>query len=172
VNVIRFFLLAALSLFWTGAALAQCQAGMPSAGNPQCIPPSAWPQNRPGQQAAPAEPVWKLTWGAISIDPNSGSVGHAVGSSSKRKAEREALRSCTTNGGGDCKKILFAYHNQCGVVAWPKVPGPNGQGGIIAQGGPTIEVASEAALKRCADGGSGDVCEIVYSECSKPILVR
>lgn len=171
-KAISLFLFVSLGMCWGNEALAQCQAGMPSAGNPQCIPPSAWPQNGPAQQAAPAEPVWKLTWGAIAIDPDSGSVGHAVGSSSKRKAEREALRSCTTNGGGNCKQILFAYHNQCGVVAWPKVPGPNGQGGIIAQGGPTIEVASEAALKRCAYGGNSGVCEIVYSECSKPILVR
>ncbi|MGO0999358.1 DUF4189 domain-containing protein [Lysobacter sp. CA196] len=170
-KAISFFVFASLSALFSSPVSAQCPAGTPSAGNPQCIPPSAWPQNAPSQQAA-AEPKWKLTWGAIAIDPNTGDVGTAVGSFSKRKAEREAIARCSANGAGDCKKILFAYENQCGVVAWPSAPGKSG--GIIAQSGPTVAVASEVALKRCAGDGRSDsgVCEIVYSDCTKPVLIR
>ncbi|WP_082638598.1 DUF4189 domain-containing protein [Lysobacter antibioticus] len=144
---------------------------MPSAGNPQCIPPSAWPQNAPAQQSAPAGPSWKLTWGAIAIDLDSGDVGTAVGKLNKRKAEREALDRCQANGARGCKKVLFSYQNQCAVIAWPAVVGVGA--GVIAQSGATVAAASEIALKRCAGTSVGDSgkCRIVYSECSDPVLV-
>jgi hypothetical protein len=143
---------------------------MPSAGNPQCIPPSAWPQNGPAQQAA-AKPAWRLTWGAIAIDLDSGDVGTAVGKPSKRKAEREALDDCEASGAKGCRQVLFAYENQCAVIAWPAVVGVGA--GVIAQSGATVEAASEIALKRCAGTSVGDSgkCRIVYSECTEPVLV-
>lgn len=157
-------------IFWAGYASAQCQAGMPSAGNPQCIPPSAWPQNRPAQQAAPAEPHWQLTWGAIAIDPIGGDVGTSVGHFTRKKAERDALKRCAASGASGCKKLLFAYENQCAVIAWPSIPGAT----IITQSGSTVEVATELALKSCIgdDVNNSRGCRIVYSECTKPVLVR
>ncbi|WP_082647826.1 DUF4189 domain-containing protein [Lysobacter antibioticus] len=169
-KAVNLLVLTGLCAFFADPALAQCPAGIPSGGNPSCIPPSAWPQNAPAQQAAPAPPNWKLTWGAIAIDPISGDVGTAVGSSSKRRAEREALSKCAANGASGCKKLLFSYENQCAVIAWPSVPGAT----IITQGGPTVEVASDLAMKSCI-GNSGDNsrgCRIVYSECTKPILAQ
>lgn len=61
-------LLVGICMFWVGVVSAQCPAGIPAAGNPSCVPPSAWPQNAPAQQSVPAGPSWKLTWGAIAID--------------------------------------------------------------------------------------------------------
>jgi hypothetical protein len=158
--------MASFCVLWCEGALAQCPVGMPSAGNPQCIPPSAWPQNQ--QQAAPAAPNWKLTWGAIAIDPISGDVGTSVGILSKKKAEREAIKRCAASGASGCKKLLFSYENQCAVIAWPSVPGAT----IITQSGETVEVASQLALKSCIGDSVGNSrgCRIVYSECTKPIL--
>lgn len=158
---------AGVAFFCAGQALAQCPAGTPSAGNPQCIPPSAWPQN--SAPARPTGPTWKLTWGAIAIDPDHGDVGTSVGQFSKRKAEREALTRCSEKGAKGCKKILFTYQNQCAVVAWPSILG---QGAVVmASSGPTIESASENALKRCAGNGGGGGCRIVYSGCSDAVQV-
>lgn len=169
-KVICLSLLTGLCLSWAGSAFAQCQAGIPAAGNPQCIPPSAWPQNAPAGAAASAGPTWKLTWGAIAIDLDSGDVGTAVGKPNKRKAEREALNRCEANGAKGCRQVLFAYENQCAVIAWPSVVGVGA--GVIAQSAATVEAASEIALKRCAGTSVGDSggCRIVYSECSEPVL--
>ncbi|WP_237051808.1 DUF4189 domain-containing protein [Lysobacter antibioticus] len=159
-----------IGLLWSDHSMAQCPAGIPSAGNPQCIPPSAWPQNAPAGAAAPAGPTWKLTWGAIAIDLDSGDVGTAVGKASKRKAEREALNRCEASGAKGCRQVLFAYENQCAVIAWPSVVGVGA--GVIAQSAATVEAASEIALKRCVGTSVGDSggCRIVYSECSEPVL--
>ncbi|MGN7918908.1 MULTISPECIES: DUF4189 domain-containing protein [Lysobacter] len=170
-KAVSLLVLTGLSAFFAGPALAQCPAGIPSGGNPSCIPPSAWPQNAPAQQAVPAPPSWKLTWGAIAIDLDSGDVGTAVGKPSKRKAEREALDRCQASGATGCKKVLFSYQNQCAVIAWPAVVGVGA--GVIAQSGASVAAASEIALKRCAGTSVGDSgkCRIVYSECSDPVLV-
>jgi hypothetical protein len=162
---------AGLFVVFANPALAQCPAGTPSAGNPQCIPPSAWPQNAPAQQAVPAGPSWRLTWGAIAVALSTGDIGTSVGKPNKRKAEREALDRCAENGASDCKKLLFSYENQCAVIAWPTVLGQGAN--VITQGGPTVEVATDLALRSC-EGGSGNRmgCKIVYSECTKPVLVQ
>lgn len=164
--------LVVLCTLWGGAASAQCPAGIPAAGNPQCIPPSAWPQNAPASQAAPVGPHWELTWGAIAIDLDSGDVGTAVGKPSKKKAEREALDRCEASGAKGCRQVLFAYENQCAVIAWPLMVGVGA--GVIAQSAATVEAASQIALKRCAGTSVGDSggCRIVYSECSEPVLVQ
>ncbi|WP_082638596.1 DUF4189 domain-containing protein [Lysobacter antibioticus] len=161
------FLLFGVLVFGSEAS-AQCPGGIPAAGNPHCIPPSAWPQNVTSSQAAPTAPRWKLTWGAIAIDPITGDVGTSVGSASKKKAEREALKDCAAKGASDCARLVFAYENQCAVIAWPSVPGAR----IITQGAETVELASDLALKSCigddADNSRG--CRIVYSECTRPVL--
>ncbi|WP_082647827.1 DUF4189 domain-containing protein [Lysobacter antibioticus] len=142
-KIFMIFVIAGFLVFSGRNASAQCPAGIPSAGNPQCVPPSAWPQNTAATQ--PAGPAWKLTWGAIAIDPDHGDVGTSVGQFSKRNAEREALVRCAEKGAKGCKKILFTYQNQCAAVAWPSVLGHNAV--IKAASGPTIESASEYAMK-------------------------
>lgn len=170
-KVICLSLLTGLCLSWAGSASAQCQAGIPAAGNPQCIPPSAWPQNAQPSQAATTEPRWQLTWGAIAIDLSTGDVGTSVGKPTRKKAEREALARCAKHGASECKKLLFAYENQCAVVAWPDVPGQGTN--VITQGGPSIEIASGLALRSCeGDSGTGRGCRIIYSECTEPVLIH
>ncbi|WP_081930613.1 MULTISPECIES: DUF4189 domain-containing protein [Lysobacter] len=169
-KVAYLFVVLGIGLLWNDDSMAQCPAGIPSAGNPQCLPPSAWPQNAAASRAVPAEPSWKLTWGAIAIDPISGDVGTSVGNFSRKKAEQEALKRCAASGASGCKKLLFAYENQCAVIAWPSVPGAT----IVTQGGSTIEVATGLAMKSCIgdDASNNRGCRIVYSECTKPVLVQ
>ncbi|MGO0999357.1 DUF4189 domain-containing protein [Lysobacter sp. CA196] len=72
-------------------------------------------------------------------------------------------------GAKGCKKILFTYQNQCAAVAWPSVLGHNAV--IKAASGPTIESASEYAMKHCAGTDEAGGCRIVYSRCSDAVLV-
>lgn len=159
---------------WTCAVWAQsCPNGIPSAGNPGCIPPgnsaSPYYQNYPASR--PNAPHWQLTWGAIASD-ESGDIGVAVGHFSRGKAKRDALEKCATYGAKNCK-INLAYKNQCAVIAKPAHNGESIAGTVVVQGGPSIEVASTLALSTCAEerGGSGE-CKIIYSDCTRPVLVR
>lgn len=162
---------------FTAPAMAQnCAAGIPSAGNPGCIPPdrenSPYYQGSYGQ-AQPSVPraVWKLTWGGIATDGTTGDTGVSVGLFSKREAVHEALLRCMTWGANHCK-IALVYYNQCAVIADPKENGKNVDGTSIIRGGPTIEDASKGALASCAAARRGGLCKIVYSACTKPVLVQ
>lgn len=99
------------------------------------------------------------------MDLNVGVVGTATGLFSRAAAESEAMRSCIQLGGAECKPSHF-YENQCAVVAWPSVAAT---GQVIVQGGPTIELATQLVLPKCAEI-SGHECKIVYANCTKPVL--
>ncbi len=139
-----------------------CPEGIPSAGNPACIPPdrenSPYYQGHGGSNQAAVPPLmkWADRWGAIATDGPSASLGTAVGMSSKRKAEKIALTQCRAKGGANCK-VDLAYYNQCAVLV-------SGDSKYLIQGAATIDEASEIAVRRC---NAEDVnCRVHYDDCS------
>ncbi|MBA2677751.1 MAG: DUF4189 domain-containing protein [Ktedonobacteraceae bacterium] len=167
-----------LLLSLSGSALGQaCGAGIPSAGNPACIPPdresSPYYQGSYGS-VSPSAPRghWQLTWGAVAMSVNNlGDVGVTVGKFSKREAKRDAIAKCEALGGNKCY-LELAYQNQCAVIAWASEHAVAVPGAVIVQGGPTIEVASRLALPSCIKLRNGRDCKIIYSDCTKPVLVQ
>lgn len=107
---------------------------------------------------------WRLTWGAVAIDPKSGDIGMAVGKLSKRAAKREAMDSCRRFGAMGCKSIR-TYENECVAVAWSSIPG----GRAAVESGRTVDRANSVALAKCAKSSGGD-CRIAYSGCTQPIF--
>lgn len=145
-------------------ALAQsCPMGIPSHGNPACIPPDIF-FDTPGNSLPPdvPSPQWQTRWGAVAA--GSGGFGASVNMPSKRKATKEALRSCKKSGGGDKCVVMVSYYNQCAAVAWG-----DGSYSASARAG-RIELAQQLALKACGEQTSG--CKVFYSECSYPARIR
>jgi hypothetical protein len=147
-------------ILFAPTAWSQCAPGIPSAGNPGCIPPNQ--MNSPyyqGAASAPAQPeaVWADRWGAIALDPHSGIAGLTEHKPSKSWATSDALSECAARGGIKCE-IVLAYHNQCAAVAQRTDGGP-----IQAAGSPELDDAKARALEAC--GGSSQ-CKIMYSSCS------
>lgn len=107
----------------SGDVLAQCGAGIPSGGNPSCIPPSVYhsqgitqPQmNTPRQQPIVIRHKWADRWGAMVADRTNPVIGFSTGAVSKNEAMRLARVDCLSKGGGECNN-LFAYRNQCAVM--------------------------------------------------------
>lgn len=157
----------------SGTTWAQaCPGGIPSAGNPGCIPPnnsaSPYYQQTPNLQFR--RPEWQLTWGAIATDSN-GNIGVAVGHLYEWTAKRKALSRCRTFGIGDCK-INLTYENQCAVFADPTENGKTISGKGAIQSASSIEVATQLALTRCSAQNGGRQCKIIYSDCTQPVLVK
>lgn len=71
-------------------------------------------------------------------------------------------------GGQDCKPVL-EYNHQCAAAAEPAVI----DGGVAPYFGvgPTVEAASDYALKECPAYNGGRACEIKYTNCTLPYLV-
>lgn len=158
-------LLLTITLFASNAVWAQCAPGIPSAGNPGCIPPTQ-PGSPYGQQgdansfsssSPPPAARWAERWGAVALDASTGSAGVSTGMKTQAEAKREALDQCRENRGQACA-ISVAYRNQCAAVA------QRSTGGVMGSAsGPTLEVAKAAAKEECGDTAS---CQIVYSACS------
>lgn len=144
-----------------------CPAGIPSAGNPMCLPP-----DRPespyynGSGAYVQQPVqpqiilikrqWVDRWGAIAVDAEAGSLGFVTGLKNKEEAQLAALNDCKRKGGGACE-INLSFFNQCAVFV-------TGKKFYSSQGAPTIEKAKNLALKRCSSKTTN--CRIYQSACS------
>lgn len=107
-------------------------------------------------------PRWASRWGAIAIDETNSGVGTSVAMSSKRKAEKAAMRDCQAQGGNGCK-ISIAYHDQCAAIAWGDV-----QASVLSAG--TVEEAANVALEDCEK--HTDNCRIYYSDCSYPERIQ
>lgn len=168
----RQLLFPAVLLLGSGAALAQnCPSGIPSAGNPQCLPPPSAPAGAPPRRATPnpsprvPQPRWLSQWGAISIDAALSKMGVAEGKTSRADAERTALAACRTNGGeaGECKKNLVVFGNSCGVVAW-------GESYVSLRSDGTKELAADGAMRECTQHSAD--CQVYYASCSLPQLVQ
>lgn len=151
-----FILLAGLSLT---AFVQGCPYGIPSAGNPGCVPPD---QSYQSTAEIPVRgPEWQKTWGAIAFGKTS-VTGTSTGLKSKRKAEKEAINQCRAKGGSECR-ISLSYQNQCAAIAW-------GESSAATQSAESIEVASTLAMKNCSKNTRD--CQIYYTNCSDPIRIR
>jgi hypothetical protein len=156
--------LAVLFLLGYSDSWAQCAPGVPSAGNPACIPPDqpSSPYYQGGKTPAPPPPaVWSDRWGAVAVDESTGDAGTVENRENKTDAENQALSDCASTGAQNCKVIL-TYHNQCAAVAFS----PAGSGVARA---PTSTQAEQLAIKSC---GNGSACQIVYSKCSLPVRIK
>lgn len=131
---------------------------------PVCVPiPGYGTTNATTSSSAPAHvPEWATRWGAIAIDETNSGVGVAAGMSSKRRAEKAAMKGCRAKGGSACK-INLIYQNQCAVIAWGDT-----QASVL--GAATIQEASDVALEDCGKRTSN--CRIYYADCSLPERIQ
>ena len=149
------------------AAEAPAQTACPYGaipGSALCLPDEV--------EAAPEaqrQPRWKLTWGAMAEDPATGYVGTTTGQPSKRAARRAALAQCKAMGGQQCRPVL-EYEHQCAVAAEP-IDTSSGSSAVY-RAGATIEAATLAALPLCSEHNGGRDCQVNYSNCTAPVLVR
>ncbi len=147
---------ASLAVFFPFSAHSQ---GMPPPAHfnsPYYVPPGA--QSGNGYTPQPRTIILPDQWGAIVADVKGGVLGVSTHASSERASERIATRECKNKGGHNCK-VMLTYMNQCAVLVI-------GSDLAIADGGLTIEAASEKALNECkADDYN---CRVYYSACSIP----
>ena len=148
------------------AVLAQtaCPQGV-TPGSSQCLPS---PQGG-NQVVQEATPRWKLTWGAISLDDKTVSIGTATGQASRRAAVKEATRKCESIGGKECRIILY-YENQCAAIAEPVAA----IGTMIAsyKVGLSSQEAVDMAVQECERRNNAGRCKPIYSNCTTPIRIR
>jgi len=102
-------------------------------------------------------------------DDATGNVGTSTGQSSRRKAEREARAKCKASGGLECK-FVYTYMNSCAVVAEPIEVLKDSVSAY--QNGETVEAASKLAIAGCSVRNGGRACQVYYSNCTAPILIR
>ncbi len=163
----RFAYLAALCLLSSAPAGAQYCGGMPAV-NGVCIPPDSptSPLHQAyGREVDQRQGQLKRTWGAISVDANSGDISAIAGLMSEAEAIGYVLQSCDANGGVACRKP-FTYHDRCVALAWPMTAGD----AFVTRTALTLYKASELSLAGClSEGGLG--CEVVYSACADRVLV-
>lgn len=158
-----------LVLAHASAAWSQCAPGIPGAGNPGCIPPTApgSPYGQPDQGGPISSPapaaVWEDRWGAVSMDPDTGEAGGTVLGTSKSDAIRVANSRCAESGSTGCT-VVVSFMNQCAVV----VQKPSG--GVVSSGtAADVPEATSRAMKRCGDD---QACKVLYKLCSYPARVK
>lgn len=152
------------SLF-SNSVHGQCAPGIPSAGNPGCIPPTS-PGSPYGQPEATADPTrlqqpsvrWIDSWGAIAYDRAEVKAGNAEDQPSKEAASRVAMDYCQRYGGQQCQ-VVITYYNQCVSAAQPT----EGLGDIRFATAAEQEDADQRALRACGSG-----CVTVLRKCSLP----
>lgn len=144
---------------------AQCAPGIPSAGNPGCIPPSvAGSPYAISDGSTPSSPTtqnslrWSDSWGAIAFDPVEVKAGNAEDQPSQKAANEVAMDYCRRGGGKSCQ-IAISYHNQCVSVA----QAPTGKGKIYYATSAEQEDADRVARQDC-----GADCITVLKKCSLP----
>lgn len=145
-------------------AYAQCAPGIPSGGNPSCVPPDVYYGNQGGSPAAPEPRIrWKKRWGATAYDDETGMFAGARNATSKRKAQAAAVELCIKNGGGAGCKPWASYYNQCIVVT------KSSTGFMTSVSAPSINAAADKALSECRSQSQG--CAVHYSDCTYPARV-
>jgi hypothetical protein len=170
----RIFLLTWITImsFLNDAYGQNCPAGIPSAGNPLCIPPDQ--ETSPYHQAPNAVrrgPQWRITWGAIAMDSTTGDIGTSAGLISEAKANKEAIARCAAEGSRRCK-VVYPFRNTCAAIAWPSKDGVVTTGQPIILGDVSTEKASQRAVSLCSLERAGGECKVIYAECTKPVLVQ
>ncbi|WP_425492568.1 DUF4189 domain-containing protein [Luteibacter aegosomaticola] len=152
--------LAFIMLVTVGSAIAQCAPGVPSAGNPGCIPPNQanspyfQPPTAPGMAPAP-EPIWEDRWGAIAVDASTGTFGASKDKLNKRDANDAAIKDCQSEGDRGCE-VLISYYSQCVALAQASTGGL-----LFAETSPRLENAKTHALAECGK----DSCSVMYTDC-------
>lgn len=152
---------------YASMAWSQCAPGVPSAGNPGCIPPDQsnspyYQENSSQQQMRMSQPIWADRWGAIAIDSETGGAGTVAGRASKADAIQAATSDCMKHGATHCK-IELAYYNQCAAIAWGST-----HHGVAGEANESL--AQSSAMKYCRDGATD--CKVVYSACSLPERIK
>jgi hypothetical protein len=146
-------------LFWLAIspAFAQCQSGIPTAGNPDCIPPDIYHGDHGGtaNQDINRSRRWEAL--AVGIGPKGGLIGRSAAARGKRQASRLAVADCRRQGGVNCKP--FAYSEACASVAWANDR-------YAVEGGADPRRASDSAMASCIRIG-GEDCRIFYTSCSR-----
>lgn len=127
-----------------------------------CAPIPGYGNGGQGQSNGPPAETWARRWGAIAADDNVGRLGGIEGFSSKRKAEKAAIKECQKNGGSKCR-VTVAYDNQCGALAWGDTYGTSANG-------PDRNDTMKNAVASCAKQTTN--CKIYYVGCSPPVRVR
>lgn len=158
-----FLLLGSLAAVPAKAQMA-CPQGV-TPGSSQCLPTGTGATSRP----PPPRARWIQTWGAMAEDGLSSKVGTSTGESSRRAAQKAAVRKCESMGGRGCKAV-FSYRNTCAVIAEPNELLQMMVGHY--QDAQTIEEATRLVLPRCREGNGGHECRIIYSNCAEPILQK
>lgn len=133
---------------------AQCQAGIPSEGNPHCIPPEIYQGQR---VAEPQAPKTKRRWAALAIGESAtGSViGQVVDVASERHALRAAAADCKRQGGAQCKSVAFS--ETCAAIAWATDR-------YAIESAANRDRAAASALAAC-EGIGGEDCRVFHSLC-------
>jgi hypothetical protein len=150
---------ALLGLGLTTPASANCPPGYYQTSQTDYVGCAPLPSNG-GAPAAPSGPQWASRYGAIAI--TNGAFGAANGMSSKRKAEKAAMKQCVANGGKACR-IRDTYWNQCVALAW----GDDLNSVDFGADKPQVEAN---AMARCSKSTKN--CELYYSACSYAERIR
>jgi hypothetical protein len=150
----------------TTSTWGQCAPGIPSAGNPGCIPPdqatSPYSLEDTGNPSKPAEnsAAWESRWGSIALDFEKSKAGTISNSSDEQDAISIARSRCSENGGINCRTVL-TYHDQCASVVEDTAGGP-----VTTSTASTQETATARSLAKC---GNKNSCEVIYKRCSLPV---
>lgn len=120
---------------------------------------------QPQQRTPESSPQWLPRWGAIAVGSTAsgGGVGVASDMSTRRLAEKAALKQCKDTGGGKLCRIEISYSNQCAAIAW-------GDRFYNTARAETLELASDLSLGAC--GKHTTNCKIYYSNCTFPVRIR
>lgn len=167
-------LVGSMTLARSASAEGGCPPGMYPIGGQGvqgCAPiPGAAGAQSSSSTPAPPRPTgrWHDAWGAIAHSKSTSLVGTATAETSRRSAERSALKKCAVEGAKDCT-VVMAYTNQCFAWVVPNVAGPGAHSGMARAA--TMEQANELAQKECKDG-AGDACKPFYSDCAEPTFER
>ncbi|AXK72971.1 DUF4189 domain-containing protein [Lysobacter sp. TY2-98] len=155
----------------TGDAGAQYQIGgyyyscpVGAAWNdPRC---TRQPTGDPASQSSPSQSPagWINKWGAVYIDPDTGSIGATTEGASGREAAQIAEQRCEKDGSRNCQQQTV-FVNTCVAVAWPSKSGSS-----VTQTGLEVDDIARIALRDC--GGTASACELVYQSCATPQRIR
>jgi hypothetical protein len=164
----KLVLCATALLFFASAVHSQCAPGIPGAGNPGCIPPTApgSPYAQPYDSAPPAalppQQVWQQQWGAAAMDFDNGASGSVTNGQTKDLASRSAVSDCEGQGGIHCVTILV-FENQCAAIA-------QSANGVVSTATAARQPEAESRVRaKCTAGAA---CTLIYSQCAFPIRVK
>lgn len=135
-------------------------ASQGQAGPQGCAPIPGYSQQQRTQPPPP--PIWTDRFGAIATDIPNRSGGVSIDQPNWSSAEQAAIADCHSNGGSNCS-IEISYRNGCVALV-------GGKTGHNAKTGPTIEIATQAAMKVCVEADTN--CQVTYAACSPAVRIR